>query len=260
MEPVPLLSSAPYTPPPYSAYRSPKRRRNPAGFGAVLLVVGAILLLNRLHLIPRLDLSVTWPAVLAVIGLTINIFRGFRSPAGWILMAIGGLHLIPEFSINGVPSRRLVWPAFLILAGLALLMRGRLRRPKPFIPSGAVEGTGQATRDFDLSVVFGGRREIITAKDFRGGSVLAVCGGAEINLMQSDIQPANGPAIIRCTTVMGGIELTVPAHYTVRNEIEPFMGSVEDKRVIGPGLPPEGGKTIVLRGSCVMGGVEIKSY
>jgi predicted membrane protein len=100
----------------------------------------------------------------------------------------------------------------------------------------------------------GGSKKIIVSKNFQGGEILTFMGGAEINLVQADIQ---GRAVLEVTQVMGGIKLVVPANWTVISELAVIMGGIDDKRLVQTQVPD---KLLVIKGTSIMGGLEIKSY
>jgi len=79
-------------------------------------------------------------------------------------------------------------------------------------------------------------------------------------MLQADTKE---PAMVMNLKVsFGAIELVVPSHWDLQNELDPTFGGVEDHRVIRAGNTaiPEERKTLILRGSCSFGSVEIKSY
>lgn len=82
-------------------------------------------------------------------------------------------------------------------------------------------------------------------------------GGTELNLMQADIEEK---ATLEITQVFGGTKLLVPAHWEIKSEIVAVLGSVEDKRPVQPNVSSEPAKTLVLVGTVVFGGIEIKSF
>jgi len=88
---------------------------------------------------------------------------------------------------------------------------------------------------------------------FRGGNLVAIMGGCEIDLRNAAI---DGEAVIDVFAMWGGIELRVPADWTVSSQVVPLMGGVEDKT-----RPPRGAAVhrLTLRGVAFMGGIEIKN-
>jgi hypothetical protein len=239
-------------------------------FGMIVIAVGVLLLLRAMHLL-FFSLAFSWPILLIVIGGLIGIKSAFRNPGSWILILIGAANLTPQFTIMGQPSSVFAWPAVLILIGLSIMVRSGRKKRYPFM-GGIYENRGPgnpinpantktfttAESDLNIDVTFGGRKEFVTAKDFKGGIVSVTFAGCEINLMQAD---TTEPAMILDLKVsFGGVELIVPSHWDVQNEISPAFGSVEDERTVQTAAPAEGRKTLILRGSCSFGSVEIKSY
>jgi predicted membrane protein len=233
------------------------REHNPANrvfFGIAVALLGIALLLKSLGILPHF-LRFSWPVVLIIVGVMIGVKNNFRKNAWWILILVGVAHLVPSFQIMGHSSRHLFWPAAIIVAGLAIAFRPRRKNcyPKQVI-------NAHITSDSRLyvDVTFGGRKEIITAKDFKGGEVSVSFGGSEINLSQADF--AGESIVIDCRVAFGGIELVVPSNWEVQNEIRPTFGSIEDERIIHGSKTGEGKKKLILQGSCTFGGIEIKSF
>jgi predicted membrane protein len=234
------------------------REHNPASrlfFGLGVAVVGILLLLKALGIVPPF-VRFSWPLILLVIGGLIGIKNSFRGNAWWILMLIGTAHLIPAFHVMGKSSRHLVWPLGLVIFGLMIAFRPRRVRCRPHRPNNIAHITDDSRLIID--VTFGGRKEIITAKDFKGGDVSVSFGGSEINLTQADL--AEDSAMLNFNVSFGSVELIVPSNWEIINEIRPTMGSVEDDRVIHASSPGEVRKKLVLQGNCSFGSIEIKSY
>ncbi len=152
----------------------------------------------------------------------------------------------------------------LILGGLFIALRGK-KKDHHFIAGQTVtpgrfeeEPSETRTENFvNIEAFFGGRKEIITSKQFSGCNATAICGGAEINLMQADnvVQPM----VIDRRVVFGGIEVIVPSHWEVINEVDVLFGGIEDKRNLRTSDIGEA-KKLLLRGSVTFGGLELKSY
>lgn len=229
-------------------------------FGLALAVVGIILFLKSMGIIPHhlFNISTSWPVILIVIGLFSGLKHKFRNNAWWILMLIGIANLTPQFMILGKPSSHFVWPAFIVVAGLAIAFRPRRPREKCYPKAGAVNTSINPDSNVNVDITFGGRKEIVTSKDFKGGLVSVSFGGCEINLTQADF---TDPSVVLDLRVsFGGVEVIVPSHWEVQNEINPSFGSVEDERIIHTVTNNEAKKILILRGNCSFGSVEIKSY
>ena len=224
-------------------------------FGIIIALVGVGLLLKTFGVFPAF-LRLSWPMVLIIIGIVTGVKNRFRNNTWWILVAIGVAHMIPAFEIYGKSSRKLVWPLLLVALGLMMVFRPKRKRCDPETIGGSyINDDDRLVTD----ITFGGRKEIITSKDFKGGNVTVTFGGSEINLTQADF--TSGSVMIDCRVAFGAIELVIPANWELQNEIKPAFGSVEDERVIyGGGTAAETRKRLVLTGSCNFGGINIKSY
>src|SRR6185295_4782022 len=139
---------------------------------------------------------------------------------------------------------------FLIAMGLYMVLRPR-RSWKRGLTS------ENSSQDFvDSSVAFGGIKKNIISKDFQGGRIDNIFGGTDINMMQADFK---GVVVMDFNVAFGGIKLVVPPHWNIRNEITAILGGVDDKRPQVQQVD-EPGKVLVLKGSVMFGGVDIKSY
>jgi len=220
--------------------------------GVILILIGGILILERLDLIPWnvADLLISWQMLLIVIGTLLLFGRNFV--AGFILMGIGGFFILPE--ITEVPDelKQLYGPLALVIVGLLLLFRhkGCNRQIR--------EGVKRKQFDqFDDFVIFGGREIFINAQDLKGGRATSIFGGIEYDLRQANLAPEG--AIIDCICIFGGTGIKVPANWNVKNEVTTILGAFSDKRgdtfqqtEINPS------KTLVIKGITLFGGVEIK--
>ena len=107
----------------------------------------------------------------------------------------------------------------------------------------------------DVTSVFGGSKRIVLSKNFKGGEVVTVFGGSEINLTQADFV---SPIKLEIVAIFGGSKLIVPANWEVRSEATAILGGVDDKR--DPALSQNSGKLIILEGTAICGGIEIVSF
>ncbi len=235
-----------------------RKSRNKKFLGILIIVIGIIALLKQVFLFPIWHFRDAWPFLLIAIGIFIGIKNRFQTIAPYILIGIGLFHLIPNFSFfvgdRIVYSRHLAVPMALIGIGAIFMLNQRKKKSFPHTFT-----TNTASEDLlNVDITFSGRKEFVTSKNFQGGNINAAFGGAEINLMQAD-SPSD-LIILNVRVNFGGVDMTVPANWIVKNEIETTFGSVEDQRKLQSGAFVENQKTLVLRGSCNFGGVEIKSF
>jgi hypothetical protein len=143
-----------------------------------------------------------------------------------------------------------MWPLVLIGIGLMLLFQ-RSRAGLPADDQGrVVEGT------LNESAVFGGGKRNIATHDFKGGTISAVFGGFEIDLRKA--QMAGNCATLQIDAVFGGVELKIPETWSVEVAGTGVFGGWSDSTV-QPHPDNPGYKRLIVKGSAVFGGVEIKN-
>lgn len=214
--------------------------------GLIIVVIGSVLLGREMGLeIPHWVL--TWEMLLIGLGLFFGARRMFR-PGGWIVMVlIGSAFMLSDYA--DISISHMIWPVALILFGLWMIFKPkRSHREWNFTESASSENFVNANS------VFGGTKKKVMTKDFKGGSIDCVFGGSDLDLMQADI---NGTATLDVNVVFGGAKLLVPNHWKVQSDVDCVFGAVEDKRRDATDVSD---KTLVIKGSVVFGGIEIKSY
>lgn len=227
-------------------------------FGFALLMLGLFILAKKLNFFD-IGWHDAWPWMVIAIGMFIALKSKFRNNAWWILTLIGVSHLIPVFYIGEVSSKTLLIPAVMIVLGLVIIFRPARKKKLWDDRCGSnipIVTSSESTLNID--VTFGGHKEIVTSKDFKGGSISTTFGGAEVNLMNAD--STDKTINLNMKVAFGGVELVVPSHWQVKNEISNTLGSVEDNRNIYTHGGGEEQTTLVLTGSCSFGSIEIKSY
>lgn len=206
----------------------------------------------------------SWKMLLIAIGLFIGFKHNFRGAAWFILIMVGGAFLLrdlfPELAI-----RQYIWPVILIGVGMLIIMRPRRKLWQQCAPGEKKTGTETYLKpdetwskdDFvDSTSIFGGDKKHILSKDFKGGDIVNIFGGTELNLTQADI---NGKVTIEITTIFGGTKLIVPSNWEVKSEAVTVFGGLEDKRSLGT-LVADHNKVLVLKGTVIFGGIEIKNF
>lgn len=234
-------------------------RRNRIVLALFIVITGAMFLLKAMALPFFPSWLFTWPVVLIGIGLYIGISRGFRETS-WLVFFIIGSFFLADDIIPGISLHRFIWPIIIISIGLLLLLSPRRRFRKRYQwgdrwNSDAFKQEPQYVSDdvIDISSVFGGAHKTIVSKHFRGGEIVNFMGGADINFLQADI---DGFVVLEITQVMGGIKLTIPPTWHVQNEITSVFASVDDRRPHG--TVANAGKVLILKGSSVFAGIDIR--
>ena len=230
--------------------------------GVFILIIGVAALLKA-TLTDFPDWLFSWQMLLIAFGMFIGLRHNFRGPSWLILILIGGIFLINEIYPE-ISFRRYMWPVAIIVVGLFIILRPR--RGWKFNPNKKTEGASDSffTEDIDYSKedfvdstsFFGGAKKIVISKNFKGGDLVNIFGGTELDLSQADF---TGTSVIELTTIFGGTKLLVPSNWSVKSEAVTIFGGIEDKRRMQT-ITEATEKTLYIRGTVIFGGIEIKSF
>lgn len=225
--------------------------------GLVVVIVGVLLLIRRMDVdLPGWLFS--FPMIPIAIGLYIGARQRFKNFNWLIPVAFGVVFLV--LSEVDMDAREYIWPAIIIAVGLGMILRPRKsRRSEDYWKNFGAQNNERSGEDFiDSTTVFGGTKKNIISKDFKGGESFCMFGGAELNLMQADI---NGRVVIELTQIFGGTKLVIPPHWKLQTEeVVSIFGGLDDKRPIVQSSSVDDSKVLILRGTCIFGGIDIKSY
>jgi predicted membrane protein len=254
--------------------------------GVFLIALGFLFLLQRLGFkIPYWVFS--WPMILIFIGFFLFIKHGWKT-GGWIPLILIGAFFLVDLIVPAYSLRSYFLPIFLFSVGLLMIFkpkgsrlftthhagrdffRGERSWASERVPTAEMntpdaEMRGETTLNRSLAhsqdyldsvAVFGGVKKVFFTRDFKGGEAVTVFGGTEIDLSKADI---NGVVTLELTQVFGGTKLIVPNHWQVRSEVVAFLGGIEDKRYSQQNLM-DPGKVLILNGTAVLGGIEIRTY
>ena len=241
-------------------------------FGVILIVVGVIMILEKLNLIPESvsNLLISWQMLLVGIGV-LSLIGGNRT-GGTILILLGGFFMVPELIDVPYEIRKIYWPLILVAIGISLLLRHRdgVTRSntkahfnfnfntKPG-EAGSNSPNDNTHNTFDDFVIFGGREIFINSQSFAGGKATSIFGGMEFDLRKANMIP--GGAVIDCVSVFGGCGFKIPMDWNVRNEVTTLFGAFTDKR--GDTFNEryyDPSKTVVIKGVSIFGGIEVKHF
>jgi predicted membrane protein len=242
--------------------------------GLFLLAIGGISLAKSFGA-PFPPWVFSWQMLLIAIGLFVGFRKGFTQGGWFVPVLIGGAFLMNDYFLNGT-LRQHMWPLIMIVIGIFFIIRPRRRRwhgSNPFQEKKTTDtgaGTDTATAinipmdetsysedDYiDTTSIFGGTKKVILSKNFKGGDMVNIFGGSEIDLTKADMKET---AVLEVTAIFGGATLVVPSNWAVKSEAVTIFGGISDKRSIA-GYSENSGKNLLLKGTVLFGGIEIKSY
>ena len=105
--------------------------------------------------------------------------------------------------------------------------------------------------------LFGGGNRVINTDNFKGGSVVSLFGGSEINLANCKL--AEGSNVLDVTFIFGGSTLIVPQDWNIDIDVFAIFGGFGDKRRKDPNMVYDESKKLALKGFVLFGGGEIKN-
>jgi predicted membrane protein len=253
-------------------FKKRRQQKNPNSriiAGVILVGVGIALLLRNMNfLLPHW--LFTWPVILILAGIYTGFKHNFKNSSWIILIAIGGFFLVSRF----IPTLHLepyFWPILIIGAGIIYIIKpsrhswGNWDNDKNKIKDNDTNNSWYAfeedaavdsNNEFSIRSVFSGVKRNIITKNFKRGKITTIFGGAEIDMSQADM---TSPSYINVDVAFGGVEIVVPANWTIQNDIQGIFHGVEDKRY-NNAVVVDPTKVLVLKGNCAFGGIEVKSY
>ncbi len=210
--------------------------------GLAIMIAGLLLALDSLGLLDASAVFRFWPLVLVAVGIVK--WRTPHQASSAFFWIAGGLALL-LVTVGGMAASRL-WAVALFFVGASIAWRA-LRPEAPGFED-------DPSAHINMTAVLGGAKAVSHAAEFRGGQAMATLGGCEIDLRHASI-PDGGEAVIDVFAFWGGVEIKVPEEWQVVNRGAAFLGGFEDKTRPVPGAT----RRLVVTGTAIMGGVEVKN-
>jgi hypothetical protein len=223
-------------------------------WGGAVCLVGVFLLLDHLGYVSADRLWRFWPMLLIVAGAT-NLTEGGKRIWGGLLLAAGIL-----FQLDALGLLRFrwadLWPLAIIAAGAMMIWRSvDARRNRD-----AFGGQAAAIGGMNATAIFGGVERRVSSRDFKRGSISAIFGGAEIDFHDADIDGPEG--MLEVNAIFGGAEIRVPDTWRVEFRGQTLFGGYSDttrQSVSGDPNASSVRKTLIITGTTLFGGVEVKN-
>jgi hypothetical protein len=211
--------------------------------GMAVLGAGVIFWLDHLGRVDAGDFLRWWPLLVIASGLA-HLPEG-RWVSATILTVIGiaflpDLPFLPRLHISQLLG---LWPLLISAGGVTLIAQALRPKAKDVLRRG---------RAFRSIAVMGGSGRTFSSPDFIGGDAVAVMGGCEIDLSQSTIV---SEAVIDVLVFWGGVEIKVPRGWEVESHVLALLGAVDNRTI---GAPAPNAPRLIVRGSAIMGGVELR--
>lgn len=210
-------------------------------FGSLVVAVGVLVLLDNANLLDAGEIIGDWWPLAVILAGVLSFAANPRRWAIPLLIVLVGLAVLLE-TTDLIDLGAVLFPAIIIVIGLFIIFgRGIASR---------TDDTGDTIQSFNA---FSGSELASNSRQFRGGSVSAVFGGAEVDLRNAALAPDAGLDVF---VAFGGVEIRVPEGWQVSVRGLPLFGGIENataKENLASDAP-----VLPVNATALFGGVEIK--
>jgi len=237
-------------------HMSPPSCRRPSGsahgiiWGAIILAVGVLLMLDHLGVLAIGNLWRFWP-FLMIVGGAMNLVEPGKRPWGFFLIIAGALFQLDNLGIIRFRWAEF-WPLLIVASGVMMIWNS--------LASRRIAAAVGAQSEMNATAVFGGVERRITSRDFRFARISAVFGGVELDFRDAEME--SNEAVIEINVVFGGVEMRVPDHWHIQPRSQTVFGGFTDS-TRGMGPPSDAAapqkKNLIITGSVIFGGVDVKN-
>jgi hypothetical protein len=210
--------------------------------GLAILAIGVLFWLDRLGRIDARDYLRWWPLWLIAAGIAHLVQRRWIASVVFLVLGVVFLPRLPFLPHLHLESVIGLWPLLISAAGVSLIAQALRPAAKDARDSGA----------FKAFAWMGGSGQTIASENFLGGDAVAIMGACEVDLSNAEIAQE---AVIDVLAFWGGVEIRVPHGWSIDNRVVPLLGGVRDNTTNPSGGVPR----LIVRGTAIMGGVEIRN-
>jgi predicted membrane protein len=226
--------------------------------GIVIMVLGAMLMLDRLDIVDAASSLAFYP--LALLGAGVMVLTKSRDGGarfwGYVFILLGAWLSLSLFGVVRVGFWEFLWPLLLVLVGVNLIQRrAKQTAPAPPRPARALGSS--------MVSVLGDARRRSDDKPFRGMQMTAILGNCTLDLRHAAIEPGQ-EATIEVFALLGSQEIVVPSGWTVVSKVSPLAASIDDSRLPPlsapvPAAPQPVAPRLILKGAVILSGLTIKN-
>lgn len=250
-----------------------KRKEDGRFWGGIFIIGFGVLLLLRKMNFPIPGWIFSWETILIAIGLFIGFKNKFQNH-GWIILVVIGSLFLADDVLYDINLHDYIFPIILIGVGAMFILRprknnfSRFKNHPGYINSPFTEekqnyteplfeSSGNSNEEYvEINAALGGAKRIILSKNFKGGEINCFMGGAEINMLQADIQQ---PVKLEANMVFGGMKILIPSNWELRLDSTNIFGGIDDKRNVTHVIT-DPNKILTIEGTVIFGGIEVRNF
>jgi len=245
--------------------------------GAILIIVGGLWIVDNFNVFSFFNFSFfSWNTFFVIAG-AIIISNNSRSFWGYLLIGIGvigWLKNMPFFPFAHLLNFRDLWPLIILGIGVWMILRknestncinrqhignqNTNQNNQANANSFASPGTHESSFDYVNEMAsFTSIEKVITSQSFKGGKIAASFGSIKLDFRQAKMAP--GEHILDLSATFGGVELYFPHDWKVIVNVSSVFGGFDDQRYPGLNAAASGDSLLIIKGSVVFGGGELKN-
>jgi len=227
-------------------------------FPIAAIIVGCLWLLKDLDFIPNSTFRIvlSWQCLLMYVG-AYQMAVKKKYDSGIIVFLVGLFFLLPKMPFLGDYWHSSYWPLALIIGGVILLLKPRKKlatSEESYLEDKKTtwsNGSGYIKSDCFLGNV----KHIVLDPAFKGAKITNALGSTVLDLRHTKLEEKETYLEIDC--LLGGVDVYVPSNWNVNLQATSFLGGCEDKRINNT-AEIDFEHTLIIRGSQVLGSIEIK--
>ncbi len=167
---------------------------------------------------------------------------------------MGGLIVGIILILIGIPFFGFLFAVILIAIGIRMIARRSVHSGWHWddYDHGHTHKATSGERSIDEVAIFSPLNKSYTAEHFKGGKIVMVFSGGEVNLTQ--IKTDETEIHLEVSSIFSGIEIVVPKDWKVVSTANVFLGNVDTSAAQGG----DGSTTLIIHGEAVFGEIEVR--
>ena len=217
-------------------------------WGIILIIIGGILILDRLNLLEFDIFFKGWWTLFIIIPSLVGLFTDREKTGNIVFLTIGVCLLL---AMQEVITFELLWklflPVVLVIIGVSLIFKDSISRK---VRKDIKKLNKKNLKFNDYNAIFSGQDYNFNGNSVSNMELSAIFGGLKIDLREAKIP---NDLLIEATSVFGGIDIYVPDDVCVKTTGTSIFGGVTNKKQSN-----DSKKTIYIESLCMFGGIDIK--